>query len=178
MSEENTDIVQMQVMSFYVILLYSLVKIQHFKRCNQVKFHGQDQIFIFNAVSLRSFMWAILNCLWWRYRENIHNDIQCGIVLSLPTSFQCHFHVFEWDAVEIFQLMMRWKYFSKLNANKCLTGDVFSCPYPVKICSSKINFHFRTDRFGPYFWIIILMRSLSPGLCFIIIFMTWSCNHT
>ena len=70
------------------------------------------------------------------------------------------------------------KYSSKLNDNKCLTGDVFSSPYPVKICSSKVNFHFLTDRFGPYFWIIILMRSLSPAQCFIIIFMTCSCNHT
>ena len=37
----------------------------------------------------------------------------------------------------IFMLLNRiWrKYFSKPNANKCLTGDVFSCPYPVKISS-------------------------------------------
>ena len=103
MSDENTDVVQMQVMSFYAILLYPLVKIQHLKTFTPVKYHGRGQNFIFNVVSLRSFMWAILNCLWRRYRENIHNDIQCGIVLSLPTSFQCHFHAFEWDVEEIFQ---------------------------------------------------------------------------
>ena len=56
MSYENTDSVQMQGMSFYAIILYSLVKIQNLKTCTPVKYHGRGQIFIFNVVSLSSFM--------------------------------------------------------------------------------------------------------------------------